>query len=120
MKKIINIDGRDYSIQSSAFTQFKYKDFTGRNLMQDVNQLSKLEKNDKNNMIDEIDDFTEILLKITYTLISESDPKQVSSFSEFCSSIDNLYGNDSNWASDVIEVAISPLYGGNKTHPQQS
>lgn len=119
MKKIINLNGKDYSIQSSAFTQFKYKDLTGRNLMQDVNRLSQLEKNNKN-LLNEIDDYNEILLKITYTVISESDPTQVTSFDEFCKSIDNLYGNDSNWASDVIEVAISPLYGGNKTHPQQS
>ena len=37
MKKIINIGGKDYTIQSSALTQFKYRDMTGRKLMQDIN-----------------------------------------------------------------------------------
>ena len=42
MRKIINIGGKDYTIQSSALTQFKYRDMTGRKLMQDINKIKNL------------------------------------------------------------------------------
>ena len=61
MKKIINIGGKDYTMQSSALTQFKYRDMTGRKLMQDINKIKDLrEKND--DILAVLDDFLEILL----------------------------------------------------------
>ena len=68
MKKIINIGGKDYTMQSSALTQFKYRDMTGRKLMQDINKIKDLrEKND--DILSVLDDFLEILLQITYVMI---------------------------------------------------
>ena len=42
MKKIVTIGGKEYSMKSSAWTQFKYKNDTGRKLLQDIQSITKL------------------------------------------------------------------------------
>lgn len=117
MKKIIKLGGKEYSMQSSALTQFKYRDMTGRKLMQDINAIKDLrEKND--DILAILDDFIEILLQITYVMIVESDAKQVGSFEDFLKSIEKLF-EEIEWVDDVIDLAVSPISGGNQTNPQQ-
>ena len=40
MKKIITISGKEYTMKSSAYTQFKYKNDTGRRMLQDLQELA--------------------------------------------------------------------------------
>lgn len=117
MKKIINIGGKDYTMQSSALTQFKYRDMTGRKLLHDINKIKDLrEKND--DILAVLDDFLEILLQITYVMIVESDVKQVGSFEDFLKGIEKLF-DDVKWVDEVIDLAVTPISGGNQGNPQQ-
>jgi|GEM_PF-3482053 len=117
MKKIINIGGKDYTIQSSALTQFKYRDMTGRKLMQDINKIKDL-REDNDDILAIIDDFLEILLQITYVMIVEADNNQVGSFEEFLKNIEKMF-DETKWVDEVIDLAVTPISGGNKTNPQQ-
>lgn len=45
-------------------------------------------------------------------MIKEADSKQVQNKEEFMKSITDLF-SDNAWISEVIELAISPLSGGN-------
>lgn len=111
MKKIINISGKEYTIKSSAYTQFKYKDETGRRMLKDLQDIAKLQDANEQEMIDGLDDLTEIILKMAYVMIEEADPNQVKSYDEFLKSIDNIYEN-AEWINDVVETATSPISRG--------
>lgn len=111
MKKIINIGGKDYTLKASAYTQFKYRNDTGRKMLQDLQELTKLQSADEDTMIGGIEDLTEIVLKMAYVMIEEADSTQVKSYDEFLKGIENLY-DDINWINEVIELATSPLSRG--------
>ena len=117
MRKTINLGGKDYFMQSSALTQFKYRDLTGRKLMQDIDSIQKMRKENED-IISALDDFLEILLQITYVMIVESDNKQVGSFEDFLKGIERLF-DDTKWVDEVIELAVTPISGGNQANPQQ-
>lgn len=116
MKKIINIGGKEYSMQSSALTQFEYRDITGRKLMEDINKIKEL-RNNNDDILAVLDDFLEIILQITYVMIIESDANQTGSFKDFLKGIEKLF-DDVGWVDNVIELAVTPISGGNKTNPQ--
>ncbi len=116
MKKIINIGGKDYSMQSSALTQFEYRDMTGRKLMEDIKKIKELRTNN-DDVLAILDDFLEILLRMTYVMIVESDPNQTGSFEDFLKGIETLF-DEKEWVDDVIELAVTPISGGNKANPQ--
>lgn len=118
MKKIINIGGKDYTMQSSALTQFKYRDMTGRRLMQDIDTIKELRSN-KEDLLNILDELLEILLQMTYVMIVESDEKQVGSFEDFLKGIEKLFDN-TKWFDDVIELALTPISGGNQGNPQST
>ena len=62
-------------------------------------------------MIEGMDDLTEIVLRMAYVMIEEADSSQVKSYEEFLKSIDSLYDNV-EWISEVIELATSPISRG--------
>lgn len=111
MKKIIKIGDKDYTLKASAYTQFKYRNDTGRKMLQDLQDLTKLQDKPEDEMLGEIEDITEIVLKMAYVMIEEADPSQVSSYDEFLKSIESLYDNI-DWINEVIELATSPLSRG--------
>ena len=111
MRKIITISWKEYTMQSSAWTQFKYKNDTGRRMLQDLRDISKLQEADEDTMLNGVDDLTEILLKMAYVMIEEADPNQVKSYDDFLKSINSLY-EDTNWINEVVELATSPLSRG--------
>lgn len=111
MKKIVNISGKEYTIKSSAYTQFKYKDETGRKMLKDLQDLAKLQNANEEEMLECLDDLTEIILKMAYVMIEEADSTQVKSYEEFLKSIDNIY-EKTDWINDVVEVATSPISRG--------
>ena len=108
MKKTINISGKDYFMKSSAFTQFAYKNETGRSLLNDLQSFTDM----KDQEMQKIDDLIEILLDISYVMINEADPNQVQNKEEFMKSITDLF-EDTTWITEVVQLAISPLSRGN-------
>ena len=111
MKKIVTISGKEFSMKSSAYIQFKYKNDTGRKLLDDIQQISELKDKAEDISFGVLDDVTEQILRIAYTMIEEADPSQVKSFEDFLKGIDGLY-DDLNWIGDVVEVAVAPLSRG--------
>lgn len=111
MKKIIKIGDKEYTLKSSAYTQFKYRNDTGRKMLQDLQDLTKLQDAKEDEMLGEIEDITEVVLKMAYVMIEEADPSQVSSYDEFLKSIESLYDNI-DWINEVVELATSPLSRG--------
>lgn len=111
MKKTIKISGKEYEMKASAYTQFKYRDMTGRRMLQDLQEIAKLQDADQEEMIGWIDDLTEIVLKMAYVMIEEADSSQVKGYDEFLKSIENLYDN-TDWITEVIELATSPISRG--------
>ena len=116
MKKIIKIGGKEYTMQSSALTQFKYRDMTGRKLMQDINSIKELRQKEEDILVI-LDDFLEMLLQMSYVMIVEADSKQVGSFEDFLKEIENLF-DSTEWVDEIITLALTPISGGNKANPQ--
>ena len=107
MKKIITIDGKEYTMKSSAYTQFAYKNLTGRSLLKDINNIAKIADKIEDDM-SLIDEITEPLLDISFIMIQEADSNQVKTKEEFYKSIESLYDNY-EWIQEVMTLAINPL-----------
>lgn len=107
MKKIIKIDGKEYEMKSSAYTQFAYKNLTGRSLLKDIQNISNIANKiqDEMSLIDEI---TEPLLDISFVMIQEANQDQVKTKEEFYKSIESMY-DDNAWIQEVISLAINPI-----------
>lgn len=113
MKKIIKIDGKDYTMKASALTQFSYKNETGRSLLKDLQFMMKMDLNKLNNDEEDfdlelIDKITGPLLKMSYVMIQEADDKQAENYEKFLGSIENLY-DSMDWILEVFTLACSPL-----------
>lgn len=107
MKKIITIDGKEYSMKSSAYTQFAYKNLTGRSLLKDIQNIIKVADNIEDDF-SLADIITEPLLDISYVMIQEADAKQVNSKEDFYKSIGEMF-KDYDWINEVITLAINPI-----------
>lgn len=105
MKKIISVDGKEYTMKSSAYTQFAYKDMTGRSLLKDIQNISSIADKIETDM-SVIDEITEPLLNISYVMIQEADPNQVKSKEEFYKSIESMYDNY-DWINEVLSLVIN-------------
>lgn len=110
MKKIVKIGDKEYTMQSSAFTQFAYKNETGRSFLSDVKELATKYSNVKNEefQLDDFDFINELLLKIAFVMIQEADSGQAINFETFLKGIDGLYDNQ-EWINETIELACSPI-----------
>ena len=117
MKKVVTINNKEYNAKSSAYTQFKYKNDTGRSLMSDLQKISKLDKLDLDGQVEGIDDLLETVLKMAYIMIEEADPNQVTSFEDWLKELDGLF-DEQQWLVDIIELAQSPFSRGTKTDSQ--
>lgn len=116
MEKIITISDKNFSMKSSAITQFKYKDETGRSLIKDLTRLleykdiKKIEKIDIQKQVDILDEIEELLFKISYVMIKEYDSShnstQVIDYEDFLSNIDGL---DDKCYIPILELACNPL-----------
>ena len=111
MKRIIKIGNKEYEMKSSAYTQFKYKNDTGRKLLEDLQNLTQLQDKEESEMIASIDDLTDIVLRISYVMIEEADPSQVTTFEDFLKGIDGLFDN-TDWINEVISLAVAPISRG--------
>ena len=106
MKKIITIDGKEYEMKSSAYTQFAYKNLTGRSLLKDLQKFTEISDKIENDM-SLIDEITEPLLDISYVMIQEANAEQVKTKEEFYRNVESLY-DDYGWINEVIALAINP------------
>lgn len=115
MEKTIKIGKHEYKMHSSAYTQFKYKNDTGRSLMADIDAFEKkygnLLKGNDEVFLTQIDDIVEIAFRLAYTMASEAGDPQVQSFESFLKSIDDYY-DDPTWLNEVVELATNPFRGG--------
>ena len=118
MKRIIKIGNKEYEMKSSAYTQFKYKNDTGRKLLEDLQNLTQLQNKEESEMIASIDDLTDIVLRISYVMIEEADPSQVTTFEDFLKGIDGLFDN-TEWINEVISLAVAPISRGIQTTSPQ-
>lgn len=107
MKKIITIDGKEYEMKSSAYTQFAYKNLTGRSLLKDIQGIANVADKIENDL-SLLDEITEPLLDISYVMIEEANPEQIKTKEEFYKSIDSIF-SDYNWINEVITLAVNPL-----------
>lgn len=117
MKKIITINGKEYNAKSSAYTQFKYKNDTGRRMISDLQELAKLNDKSEEEQVSYVEDLLEIVLKMAYIMIEEADSSQLTSYEDFLKELDGVF-DDQQWIADVVELASSPLSRGIKTSPQ--
>ena len=110
MKKIITIDGKEYSMKSSAYTQFAYKDMTGRSFLKDMQRVVNAVA-DKDKLVEDLaflDEITLLILDAAYIMITEADASQVGTKEDFYKSIDSIY-DDFNWIEEVILLACTPI-----------
>ena len=112
MEKIITISNKDYKMKASAMTQFNYKNETGRSFLKDLQRLSsiKFDNLSEEESIEELENITELTLKVAYTMIKQADNNQVVNYEDFLDNISDLYGQ-TDWINQVIELACSPLSG---------
>lgn len=119
MKKTIKIGEKSYFMKSSAWTQFKYRDETGRRLLDDIQKLSKLNTLSEEEQVAQTDDLIELLLRIAFIMIQEADEKQVGTFEEFLKGIDGLF-EETAWIYETIELAAAPISRGLQERPQNN
>ena len=122
MEKTIKIGNKSFNMSSSAYTQFKYKNDTGRSLMQDIADFQVKYKDLLNGnldvSLDQIEDIVETLLRIAYIMTNECDKNQATNFDEFLKKIDN-YFSSIDWFNEVVELATSPFHRGNIQENQE-
>lgn len=112
--KEITIGSKKFNMKSSAYTQFKYKDITGKSLIKDLTELGKKYENigevkeeEAIERYDDLDDFIVTALRIAYIMSMEAKSFN-GSFESFLMEIDN-YLDNLDWIGEVVELAISPL-----------
>lgn len=111
MRKTIKIGNKEYEMQSSAYTPYKYKELTGRTLLKDLKELGERigEKEDAIATYDNIEDFLERIFKLAYVMSLEA--KSINcSYEDFLMSIED-YLTDANWIMEVVNLGISPISG---------
>lgn len=111
MRKTIKIGNKEYNMKSSAYTQFKYKNDTGRKMLEDLQSLTKLQNSTEDEMFSAIEDLSEIILRMTYVMIEEADSSQVTSFEDFLKDIDGIY-DETEWINEVVMLATTPFSRG--------
>lgn len=101
-------------MQSSAYTQFKYKDITGRSLIKDLTMLGKKYENigevkeeEALEKLDDLDDFIMTALRIAYIMSMEGKSFN-GTFDNYLMEIDS-YLDNLDWIGEVVELALSPL-----------
>ena len=107
MKKIITIDGKDYTMKSSAYTQFAYRNLTGRSLLKDIQKIMDLSGKVEED-ISALDGLIEPLLDVCYVMIEEADATQVKTREDFIKGIESLF-DKFEWINDVVMLAMTPI-----------
>lgn len=110
--KIVKIAGNDYKMCSSAYTQFAYKNRTGRSLLSDLASLTKMKFSDNPEELnmDKVEPLLELLLNMAYIMIEEADSSQVKDgYEGFLKELKEPLFEDKGWIIEVIKLACSPI-----------
>lgn len=113
MEKTIKIGNKDFKMSSSAYTQFKYKNDTGRSLMADLSAFQEKYKDllEGNINLDQLDELIDTILRIAFIMVNENDKSQATTYEDFLKQIDN-YFVEMDWLNEVVELATSPFRRG--------
>lgn len=124
--KNIEICGKDYPISCNAFTRFQYKTLFGKGIFSDIKILNdfsekqenlrkelekqeisqdEVEKKINSMMLENVDDFIDVIEKIAYILIYTADSK-IGSFEDWLKGIERIELSAS-WISEVTELAVN-------------
>lgn len=108
--EIVKIGDREFMMKSSAFTQFAYKNKTGRSMLKDMQELIRFSEEMKTReaTLEDLDPISELILNIAFVMIKEADEKQVTDYDTFLKSIPSLY-DDMDWIYQVIRLGCSPI-----------
>ena len=122
MVRTVKIGNNEYDLKSSAYTMFAYKDVTGNNLLQDLNELNdkytKWQKDkDTSIWMNEIMDIIDKTLRLAHIMILEQNPSFME-YKQWLKEIDGLL-DDTNWILEVLEVGLSPFRRGVQSAPKQ-
>lgn len=124
MEKTIKIGNKQFNMSSSAYTQFKYKNETGRSLIADLLRMQEKYKtlyNKDETTIEQLEALQEIAddsLKIAFIMINENDKNQAPNYEEFLKSLDD-YLFDVSWIEEVSDLASAPLSRGVQANEEQ-
>lgn len=124
--KTITICDKKYEIACNAYTRFQYKELFGKGIFADIKilndfsdkqeklrkELIKKEISDEEIereisllMMDNLDDFIDVIQKIAYILIYSANSK-IGSFQDWLKGIEKI-DLSANWISEVTEFAVS-------------
>ena len=122
----ITICEKEYDVSCNAFTRFQYKKIFGKGIFSDIKVLNEFsEKQNKLRkeleekkmpeeeiqkeitilLMDNLDDFIDVIERIAYILILTANPK-IESFEDWLSNIDKI-DLSASWVSEVTELAVS-------------
>lgn len=122
----ITIGKKEYPIDCNAFTRFQYKKIFGTGIFSDIkilNQFSDKQKDirkklEKENvaedeiqkainemMMDNLDNFIDVIEKITYILIYTTNP-QMETFENWLKGIEKI-DLSASWIAEVTELAVN-------------
>lgn len=125
----MKINGKEYKVDSSAYTAILYKSKFGTGIFSDLKKvqevglkqqeaMDKLKKenpklteeeiNEKSSLaiMDSLDDFIYVIEKMAYILIVSADSSQVGSFEDFLKSIPKVKLDD-QWIVEVTNKMVS-------------
>ena len=129
MKKITICD-KEYNISSNAYTRFLYKQVFNTKKFSDIAVLNKFEQGQEklkrelkakklkqeeideqvsNYMLENIDDFMDVMLKLAYIFIKTAD-SNFETFENWLKGIESININDS-WVQEVTELAVNSFRG---------
>lgn len=117
MQKKIMLGGKEYLMKASAYTQFAYKNETGRSLLDDISKLTAFQNVDTDDVMESmkaLEPVINIVLDVSYIMINEATPNTFVNREDFYKSIDSIL-DEGNMDSitDIITLALSPIYRGN-------
>lgn len=124
--KTITICDKEYEIACNAYTRFQYKELFGKGIFADIKILNdfsdkqdklrkelikkeisdeEIEKEISLLMMDNLDDFIDVIQKIAYILIYSANSK-IGSFQDWLKGIEKI-DLSANWISEVTEFAVN-------------
>ncbi len=116
MQKIIKIGGIEYPMKASAWTQFAYKNETGRSFLDDISKLTELKdlgSDDITASLNTLEPLINIILDVSYVMINEATPNKFNNKEDFYKSVESILDDENMDAiTDIITLALSPIYRG--------
>lgn len=124
--KTITICDKEYNVSCNAFTRFEYKNIFGKGIFTDIKILNdfsqkqeqlkrelvqkklsseEIEKEINSYMMENLDDFIDVVERIAYILIYTAN-NEICSFDEWLKGIEKI-DLSANWISEVTELAVS-------------